>query len=158
MERESKIIRDIDSVEQFRKILVVGYTLPITAGVILYAISFISSAAHVSSPAFHLIIFLIFSPPVLFTPYFIYILFKEKRYGWLVTYILFVVLPGITTVLIIHGGIFEALWMPLLMLPFYLFCFFIKFSVEEWITEYRAEQDLIRQRKEWEEKKKEGLL
>jgi hypothetical protein len=45
-----------------------------------------------------------------------------------------------------------------LILPFYLFCFFIKFSVDEWIREYNWEQQLIEQRKEEVEKQKEGLL
>jgi hypothetical protein len=34
----------------------------------------------------------------------------------------------------------------------------IKFSVDDWLREYNWEQQLIEQRKEWEEKKKEGLL
>ncbi len=158
MEGTSKIIRDIDTVEQFRKLLVAGYTVPVFAGIIFFAIGHITSAAKISSPVFHLVIFLIFSPPVIFTPYIIYVLTKEKRYGWLTTYIMFVVLPGVISLLVIHGGIFAALWMPLLMLPFYLYCFLIKFSVEEWLREYRAEQQLIRQRKERERKQKEGLL
>ena len=158
MEGTSKIIRDIDTVEQFRKILIAGYTVPILAGVILYAFSYLISAAKISSPEFHLVIFLIFCPPVLLTPYFIYVLVEEKHFGWLTAYILLVILPGVISVLVIHGGIFEALWMPLLMLPFYLYCFLIKFTVEDWLREYRAEQQLIQQRKERERKIKEGLL
>jgi hypothetical protein len=44
------------------------------------------------------------------------------------------------------------------MVPFYFYSFLIKFSVDEWIREYNWNQELIEQRKEQEEKKKEGLL
>ena len=85
MEGTSKIIRDIDTVEQFRKILIAGYTVPILAGVILYAFSYLISAAKISSPEFHLVIFLIFCPPVIF-----YLCSGRRKTLWLVNSIYFV--------------------------------------------------------------------
>jgi hypothetical protein len=91
--------------------------------------------------------FLIITPPVLFTPFFVYVLLKEKRYGWLTTYFLMVILPGIIILITFWDDISKIEVLLFLVLPFYLFCFFIKFSVEEWIREYTWEQQLIQQRK-----------
>jgi fatty acid desaturase len=91
--------------------------------------------------------FLIITPPVLFTPFFVYVLLKEKRYGWLTTYFLMVILPGIIILITFWDDISKIGVLLFLVLPFYLFCFFIKFSVEEWIREYTWEQQLIQQRK-----------
>jgi hypothetical protein len=70
-----------------------------------------------------------------------------------------VVLPAIFLIVSIWADFTQILFIFLLMLPFYAFCFFIKFSVDEWILDYNWEQQLILQRKEAEEQKRtEGLL
>ena len=68
-----------------------------------------------------------------------------------------VVLPYPVIYLIIGEYILLTAWLLLPVIPFYLYCFLIKFSVDDWLREYNWEQQLIEQRKEWEEKKKERL-
>ena len=103
-------------------------------------------------------LYVIVGAAILFTPYILYVLFKEKKYGWIVIFFLMVVLPYPVIYLIIGEYILLTAWLLLPVIPFYLYCFLIKFSVDDWLREYNWEQQLIEQRKEWEEKKKEGLL
>ncbi len=92
--------------------------------------------------------------PVIFS---ICCLKKENTDGWLISFH-----NGYITrhpvIFIIFRITLPHVWLLLPIVPFYLFCFLIKFSVDEWLREYNWEQQLIEQRKEWEEKKKEGLL
>ncbi len=103
-------------------------------------------------------LYVIVGAAILFTPYMLYVLFKERKYGWIVIFFLMVVLPYPVIYLIIGEYILLTAWLLLPVIPFYLYCFLIKFSVDEWIREYNWEQQLAEQRKESEEKKKEGLL
>jgi len=158
MVAKSKIINDINNVERLRKLVVVGYTLPTSAYIIFILLSYLLGYAKISNPIIPVLLFFIVSPQVIFTPYFFYVLFKEKRFGWLTLFIVLVILPATTAFIIFGVKLFMMIWMFVFVFPFFLFCFLIKFSVEEWIREYNWEQQLIEQRKEWEEKKKEGLL
>lgn len=156
MKRKSKIINDINAVQRFRKLLTVGYTIPPSAGVLVFVINYIINAARISSPIFPILFSILFFPPAIFTPYILYVLFKEKRFGWIAAYIIMVIIPGVIAITVL--GYAYGLIILILFAPFYFFCFLIKFSVDEWIREYNWEQQLIEQRKEWEEKKNEGLL
>ncbi len=151
-----RTIYNIDSVQRFRKLLTIGFTFPLAAGAVVFIINYITSAAKISSPIIPILFSILFFPPVFCTPYIVYVLFIEKRFGWLVTYFVIVLIPGIIAITVL--GFEYGLIILILLAPFYFFCFIIKFSVEEWIREYNWNQQLIEQRKEHEEKKKVGLL
>ena len=159
MDSKSKIINNINVVDRFRNLLIANYTIPPAALSLFWLTTKILQQFKITSPLLQSIPFIIISPPVLFTPYFIYVLFTEKRYGWLITYFLLVVLPAIFLIVSIWNDFNQLGLIFLLMLPFYLFCFFIKFSVDDWIRECNWEQQLIQQKVGEEERKKiEGLL
>ena len=143
MEIRSKIINDIVELRRFRAILY--FELSTSAGFIL-------------SSFWPINLYIIIAAAILFTPYMLYVLIKERKYGWIVIFFLMVVLPYPVIYLIIGEYILLTAWLLLPVIPFYLFCFLTKFSVDDWLREYNWEQQLIEQRKEWEEKKKEGLL
>ena len=143
MEIRSKIINDIVELRRFRAILY--FELSTSAGFIL-------------SSFWPINLYIIIAAAILFTPYMLYVLIKERKYGWIVIFFLMVVLPYPIIYLIIGEYILLTAWLLLPVIPFYLYCFLIKFSVDDWLREYNWEQQLVEQRKEWDEKKKEGLL
>ena len=143
MEIRSKIINDIVELRRFRAILY--FELSTSAGFIL-------------SSFWPINLYIIIAAAILFTPYMLYVLIKERKYGWIVIFFLMVVLPYPVIYLIIGEYILLTAWLLLPVIPFYLYCFLIKFSVDDWLREYNWEQQLVEQRKEWDEKKKEGLL
>jgi len=74
-----------------------------------------------------------------------------------VSYFIIVIIPVVIFYAIFQDMIEYIVWLPVYMVPFYFYCFLIKFSVDEWIREYNWNQQLIEQRKQQEEKK-ESLL
>jgi hypothetical protein len=153
------IIKDIDAVQRLRKLLVINYTLPPAASGIFFLGQHVLTLLKITEPLFVLLIIIAISPPVLITPFIVYVLYREKRYGWLASYFIMVIIPVILFFIIFQDNLEYMIWMPFYyMVPFYFYSFIIKFSVDEWIREYNWNQELIEQRKEQEEKKKEGLL
>ena len=147
-----KTIYDIKSVERFKKLLTVGYTFPPWIGAAVFIIIYIISAARISSSVFIILFSILFFPPAIFTPYILYVLFKEKRYGWIITYFVIVIVPGVLAITVLGFAYGFIIFIP--FAPFYFFCFLIKFSVDDWIREYNWSQELLEQRKEQEEKQK----
>lgn len=153
------IIKDIDAVQRLRKLLVINYTLPPAAAGIFFLGQHVLTLLKISDPLFVILIFTAISPPVLVTPFIFYVLYREKRFGWLASYFIMVIIPVSLFFIIFQDSLEYMIWMPFYyMVPFYFYSFIIKFSVDEWIREYNWNQELIEQRKEQEEKKKEGLL
>jgi hypothetical protein len=142
-ETKSKFVNDIVELRRFREIL-------------FFELS--TSVAFVLFSFYPINLYIIIIAAILFTPYMLYVLIKERKYGWIVMFFLVVVLPYPVLYFIIGDYILLPGWMLLPIIPFYFYCFIIKFSVEDWLREYSWEQKLIEQRKDWEEKKKEGLL
>ena len=142
-ETKSKFVNDIVELRRFRAIL-------------FFELS--TSVAFVLFSFYPINLYIIIIAAILFTPYMLYVLIKERKYGWIVMFFLVVVLPYPVLYLIIGDYILLPGWMLLPIIPFYFYCFIIKFSVEDWLREYSWEQQLIEQRKEWEEKEKEWLL
>jgi hypothetical protein len=143
IETNSRFINDIVEVRRFRAIL-------------FFELS--TSAAFILQSFWPVNLYIIIIAATLFTPYMIYVLFKERKYGWIILFFLVIVMPYPVLYLIIGDYILLPGWMLLPIIPFYFYCFIIKFSVEDWLREYTWEQQLVEQRRESEEKKKEGLL
>ena len=158
MIKGSPIIGDIDAVQRLRKLLVINYTLPPAAAGIFLLTQHVLTFLKISNPVLVMLIFIAISPPVLVTPFIFYVLYREKRYGWLVSYFFIVILPVVIFYLIFQDMIEYIIWLPVYMVPFYFYCFLIKFSVDEWIREYNFHVLYLLQKKELEEREKEGLL
>ena len=88
---------------------------------------------------------------ILFTPYLLYVLIKERRYVWISTFTITVVIPYPILVLILGDYVLLKAWLLVPVILFYFYCFIIKYSVNDWLREYYAHQQL-------EEEKKESML
>jgi hypothetical protein len=143
IETNSRFINDIVEVRRFRAIL-------------FFELS--TSTAFIVQSFWPINLYVIIGAAILFTPYMLFVLIKERKFGWIIMFFLVIVMPYPVLYLIIGDYILLPGWMLLPIIPFYFYCFIIKFSVEDWLREYTWEQQLIEQRRESEEKKKEGLL
>ncbi|NGP75715.1 hypothetical protein G3570_03670 [Balneolaceae bacterium YR4-1] len=116
------VLEDNNRLLTLRKWL--SFELP---GSLLFAISFFYNIATT--------LFMI--AVVVFTPYMLYVLAKEKRYGWIVFFMLFVALPGIASYYLFSwngvlstgssGGGMLAGAIPMALYLFY--CYFLKLSI-----------------------------
>ena len=93
-------------------------------GVILFGLSFFYNFAFTT--------FLIVAS--VFTPYLIYVLFLEKRYGWIIFFAVFVALPGVLSYYFLStiGGMLAGA-IPMALYLFY--CYFLKLSLPGMLDE-----------------------
>jgi len=84
----------------------------------------------------------------LFTPFLLFVLFKEKKIAWLISFFISVIIPLIICIIlgVIYGHLAAFILVPLGF--FYLFCFVFKYSVNDRLAELKAREDLNRKREE----------
>ena len=80
---------------------------------------------------------------ILFSPYMLYILYLEKKNGWIIFFVILVLIPIITIILF---SVFELLFIPLALVYFYYFL--LKFVVRDWIQEKNAKWEFQKQMRE----------
>jgi len=74
---------------------------------------------------------------IIFSPYMLYVLYLEKKNGWIVFFVIMVLIP---IIVIILSSVFELLFIPLGLVYFYYFL--LKFVVRDWIQEKNAKYEL----------------
>ncbi len=67
-----------------------------------------------------------------------------------------VALPCLLAFLIAEGNIFSIAWMIVIMAPFYLYCFLLKYTIDNWIEEYEGQEMLLERKREKAGLQKEG--
>ena len=78
---------------------------------------------------------------LIFTPFLLKVLFEEKKTGWIIAYCIMVIVPAAAVVLlaIFKSNSEVAAFLTFVPLGgFFLFCFILKFSIDDWISEKRA--------------------
>ncbi|MBU0473253.1 MAG: hypothetical protein KKF62_03740 [Bacteroidetes bacterium] len=99
-----------------------------------------SSVLYVGGWFYFMLLIVIIFAAIVFTPFMLYVLYKEEKKGWIISFSIIVLLPLIPI----------SLFYPDLLLiglaPFYLFCFLLRMEVKGWLTEMRARNDLILQK------------
>lgn len=83
---------------------------------------------------------LIFLAAIIFTPYMIFVLYKEKKKGWIIFFFLSTILP------IIFLSNFYPSLIAIGLIPFYFFCFILRMTAKEWLNEMRARNELVLQK------------
>jgi hypothetical protein len=69
---------------------------------------------------------------LIFTPFMLYVLYKEKRKGWIIFFFILISSPF---VLLFAGSQYLLVAGFLSLATFYLFCFLLKFASDEWVKE-----------------------
>jgi hypothetical protein len=82
-----------------------------------------------------LTLFLAAAAAILFTPYMIFVLWKEKKYGWIIIFMFMVVLPLLIIILFLSDHLFYLAYLQIPLPLFYLNCFSLRFDSKEWLKE-----------------------
>jgi hypothetical protein len=82
-----------------------------------------------------LTLFLAVLAAILFIPYLIFILIKEKKYDWITLFILIVILPLIVIILFLSDHLFYLAYLQIPLPLFYFYCFLLRFDAKEWLKE-----------------------
>lgn len=88
---------------------------------------------------------------IVFSPYFLYILFIEKKKKWILSFFIFVVIPFILAYMIFQPFIFSMMGAFFPVLFYGIYCLLLKAEVQRWLSRY----DWIQGRLETEKGKKE---
>ena len=153
MEIETKkIIDDIYLVRIFQRILFLLIIIPLPILAVLLGVQFILMRygsffpKQIFNPKILIYpLSLVIGPAVPFTPFLLYVLIKEKRRAWIITFLVIVILPFLLVFLIIYYSISSVPWIIdpsiiYLMIPIYIYCYLLKHTVDEWLREYQAHE------------------
>jgi hypothetical protein len=129
-------------------VLLVRIPLPILAVLIILQIFILryASALKLNTDIFFYPLILIVGAAVLSTPFLFYVLIKEKRWAWIIIFVVMVVLPCLFYYSISFGYIFTIFGMTVIMIPFYLYFLLLRYTVSEWLAEYEG-QEMRKERK-----------
>lgn len=97
-------------------------------------------------------IFLAALAAIIFTPYMLYVLNKEKKTNWIIFFIILVIVPLI--ILSVIAILFPLYYIaaPLIsIILFYLYCFLLRFEVNEWLRGISARNQWLLEKHERDE-------
>ena len=113
------------------------YYLNKLAAILNYSVS--SSALLLLSFLWGILLMVASIAAIIFIPFLFYVLLFEKKYFWLTILILLIIVPAILSLLFLQKYILYS--MMVLLGIFYIFCFTLRLSVNEWIREKNAARD-----------------
>jgi hypothetical protein len=96
-----------------------------------------SSIVYLASWLFAIFLPLLFLAAILFTPFMLFVLYKEEKKGWIISFAVIIIAPTFLSIII-----FPALTI-LGLIPFYFYCFILRLEVKSWLQEIRARNELI---------------
>lgn len=151
-----RLIKDVDAVQRFRDILFYQIRISISAIFLYYPITVLLTMLTIDP--FKLLLWLIAAAAMLFTPYIFYVLIKERKFGWIITFFVMIIIP----LLFVHFLFLDALFHDaIILIPlafFYFYCFLIKYDVDRWLSDYYSHQEYLQQEKERAERMRQNLF
>jgi len=70
---------------------------------------------------------------ILFTPFMLKILFQERRYGWIIFFVLIIIIPAICTYFLVKGTTYKFVLELIPLAFFYFYCFILKLTIRDWM-------------------------
>lgn len=110
--------------------------LEVTYPPVLIAISFLIFQSVDNSLPLSTI--LIIAAAKMAIPFIVYVLIKEKKFGWIVSLLVFIVVPSTIIYFIIRESIFSKYFLLIPFLIFFFYCLLLKNSVRDWLAEAEA--------------------
>lgn len=151
-----RLIKNVDAVQRFRDILFYQNRISIAAIFLYYPLIVLLTMLTIDP--YNLLLLLIAAAAILFTPYIFYVLIKERKFGWIITFFVMIIIP----LLFVHFLFLDALFHDaIILIPlafFYFYCFLIKYDVDRWLSDYYSHQEFLQQEKERAERMKQNLL
>ncbi|KAF0162182.1 MAG: hypothetical protein FD188_136 [Ignavibacteria bacterium] len=74
---------------------------------------------------------------LLFTPFLIYVLIKAKKYTWLISFLIVVLLPVLIMLIISSNALYTTSFLLVQLGMFYVYCFVLRFSVIDWVEDIK---------------------
>lgn len=84
------------------------------------------------------LIFLVAIAAIIFTPFMLSVLYKENKKGWIISFLVLVLIPFIVTTTFTFLGLTSFPWFLIIIALFYFYCFFLRLEVNNWVRERRV--------------------
>ncbi len=128
-------IKNIELVERLRQILDLEVTYP----PILITITFLFlNSINNSLPTLTILIIAIAKMAI---PFIVYVLLVEKKYSWLISLLIFIVIPSVIIYSSISESVFSKYFLLIPFLIFFFYCLLLKFAVRDWLAEAEAKAE-----------------
>ncbi len=163
MIEDKKLISNIHAVQQFQNIFRVYIKILIPILFVTLILGYISIRTAIRGsrilepyPSFLLIV--ITTSAIIFVPYFLYILFIEKKQKWIISFFIFVVIPFILAYMIFQQFFFYKMGAFPPVLCYSIYCYLLKSEVQKWLDQYYRDQRMAEAKKEKEDIYKTGIF
>lgn len=103
------------------------------AGSVLFLFSFFAG----------FLIFFLIVAALVFTPFMLYVLYKENKNGWIVFFFILIVVPFILSIIFHLTVSFVFPWYLIVLALFYFYCFLLRIEVNNWMRERRSKLQYI---------------
>jgi len=80
---------------------------------------------------------------IIFTPYMLHILYKEKKYGWIMFFAIIVIIPTLLNFTNIESMLFKNSINLIILGIVYLYYFILRLCINDWIEEERSKRQRI---------------
>lgn len=97
---------------------------------ILYLLSF-----HV-----YILIYVVSAAAIVFTPFMLYVLFKESKNGWLAAFVVIVLLPASIALILGTASGFGKIALLITLALFYFYCSLLRYTIHDWVEDINAKQ------------------
>jgi len=87
------------------------------------------------------VLYLAIIAAVLFAPYMLFVLFREKRFGWITFFIILVLCPIFISLLFFYHTEYFIIFMLIPLALFYFYCFLLKITIGDWVQERNAKNE-----------------
>ncbi len=94
-----------------------------------------SSTLYLLSWLWHFTLILLFGAAIMFVPFMIKILFEEKRIGWILFFIIIVLIPSILIYLFYKSSIYFRILELIPLAMYYFYCFLLRITIIDWTDE-----------------------
>ncbi|MGA7836947.1 MAG: hypothetical protein WB996_03215 [Ignavibacteriaceae bacterium] len=71
---------------------------------------------------------------IIFTPFMLTILFKEKKYGWIIFFVIIVILPAASAIIYFLNSDYLQILALVPLVLFYFYCFLLRITIHEWLS------------------------
>jgi hypothetical protein len=139
MFENSNSILNFYSVKQFQTIFRI-YTKILTPFLIftfvLGYMNIILFESRILEPYLNFLFIAIISSALIIVPYFLYILFIEKKKKWILSFFIFVVIPFIIAYMIFQQFFFSMMGAYFPALFYGVYCLLLKSAIDKWVSQY----------------------
>jgi len=118
---------------------ILNYNLSLT--VVIIVLFFVSSIIRV----LFLPEIIAMTASILFTPYMLYVLYKEKKYGWIMFFSIIVIFPTLLSFSLINSELIKSLINYSILGMVYIYYFLLRLTINEWVNE-----DLIKKQRAYD--------